>query len=108
MLERVEEDGEETVVWRPAWRFVSTAGVAPDAEIVPIVARWNARLDAELGAEVGRTEVELDSRRATVRTKESNLGDLFADAIRAATGAELASPMAAASAATAPIPPARC
>ena len=42
-LERVTEKGQEVVVWRPAWRYLPTAGVAPDPEIQAIVDRWNAR-----------------------------------------------------------------
>ena len=33
-VDRVKgKDGKESVVWRPAWRYKSTAGVAPDPEI---------------------------------------------------------------------------
>ncbi len=89
-LERVTEQGRETVLWRPAWRFVATAGVAPDPEIQAVVARWNATLDAELAQPVGRTMVELDTRRSTLRAGESNFGDLLADALRGATAADVA------------------
>ena len=39
---------------------------------------------------VGTTAVALDSRRSTVRAAESNFGNLVADAIREAVGAEVA------------------
>jgi 2',3'-cyclic-nucleotide 2'-phosphodiesterase (5'-nucleotidase family) len=74
----------------PAWRYLSTAGVAPDPEIQAVVERYNAELDAELEVPVGTTDVALDSRRATVRSAESNFGNLVADAMREAVGAEIA------------------
>jgi len=74
----------------PAWRYLPTAGVAPDPEIQAVVDRYDAELDEELNVAVGKTTVELDSRRTTVRTTESNFGNLMADAIRAAVGADVA------------------
>jgi 5'-nucleotidase/UDP-sugar diphosphatase len=44
----------------------------------------------ELDVEIGRTAVELDSRVATVRSREAAIGSLFADAIRASTGSDVA------------------
>lgn len=89
-LVRAEEKGKPVVLWRPQWRFLSTAGITPDAEVQAIVARWNGQLDTELAVEVGTTAVDLDSRRDTVRTREAAIGNLIADAIRLATGADLA------------------
>lgn len=84
-------DGKEEVVWRPAgWRYVATAGVEPDPEVAAVVARWEERLGEELSLPVGETAVELDTRRSTVRGGESNFGNLVADAMRAATGADVA------------------
>ena len=89
-VERVMEKDQEIVVWRPTWRYLPTAGVAPDPEIQAVVDRWNATLDKELGEPVGSARVELDTRRITVRTGESNFGALLADALRSATGADVA------------------
>ena len=89
-LERVMERDREVVEVIPAWRYLSTAGVAPDPEIQAVVERYNAELDAELEVPVGTTDVALDSRRATVRSAESNFGNLVADAMREAVGAEVA------------------
>ena len=89
-LERVIERDREVVEVIPAWRYLSTAGVAPDPEIQAVVERYNAELDAELEVPVGTTDVALDSRRATVRSAESNFGNLVADAMREAVGAEVA------------------
>jgi 2',3'-cyclic-nucleotide 2'-phosphodiesterase (5'-nucleotidase family) len=54
------------------------------------VQRFEADLDDRLAAAVGKTSVALDSRRATVRSRESNMGNLIADAMRQATGADIA------------------
>ena len=78
------------VSMRPQWRFLSTAGIAPDAAVEEIVKRFEADLDDRLAAAVGKTAVALDSRRSTVRSRESNIGNLIADAMRQATGADIA------------------
>ena len=64
-VDRVMEKDQEVVVWRPTWRYLATAGVAPDPEIQAVVERWNATLDQELAQPVGSTRVELDTRRGT-------------------------------------------
>jgi 2',3'-cyclic-nucleotide 2'-phosphodiesterase (5'-nucleotidase family) len=89
VVDRVRVKDKEVVAWTPAWRFVPTAGVAPAPEIEAIVAKWERQLDEELGEPVGETSVELDTRRGSVRTSETNFGDLVADALRAATGADV-------------------
>jgi 2',3'-cyclic-nucleotide 2'-phosphodiesterase (5'-nucleotidase family) len=82
--------GPRVKVWPRAWRVVSTAGVAPDPTVAAIVKSHEDKLDESLKVTVGTTGVELDSRRATVRLKESAIGNLFADAIREATKADVA------------------
>jgi 5'-nucleotidase/UDP-sugar diphosphatase len=80
--------GPQVRVWPREWRMVSTAGVAPDPDVAVIVKKHEDRLDAGLKVAVGTTAVELDSRRAAVRLKESAIGNLFADAIREFTRAD--------------------
>lgn len=70
-------------------RLISTAGIAPDPEVAALVKTYEDALDAELDVAVGTTSVELDSRRATVRTRESTMGNLIADAIRERLGADI-------------------
>jgi 5'-nucleotidase / UDP-sugar diphosphatase len=90
-IDRVEEGDEEVVEVVPAsWRYLSTAGVAPDPKIKAVVARYEDQLDQELGVPVGTTTVALDTRRSTVRTAESNFGNLIADALRTELGADVA------------------
>ncbi len=88
--EWVESRGKKTLQVVPAWRLTSTAGVAPDPDIQAIVDRHNAKLDADLDVPVGKTSVVLDSQRASVRTGETNFGNLIADAMRKAVHADIA------------------
>ncbi|MGI9419618.1 MAG: bifunctional metallophosphatase/5'-nucleotidase [Geminicoccaceae bacterium] len=86
---RVTDDDEEVVEVLPTWRYISTAGIAPDAEIKAVVDAYNEDLDKELDVPVGTTNVALDSRRSTVRSEESNMGNLIADATRETLGADV-------------------
>ncbi|MBL6946737.1 MAG: 5'-nucleotidase C-terminal domain-containing protein [Rhodospirillales bacterium] len=88
-LEWYERRGKKRLRVRPAWRMVSTAGVTPDAEVKLLVDKHNAKLDAELNVVIGKTSVELDSRRSSVRTGETNFGSLIADAMMKAVGADV-------------------
>ena len=88
-VEWVERRGKKSLSVLPEWRLVTTAGVAPDPGVQALVDRYDAMLDEELGAVIGKTAVELDSRRASVRTGETNLGNLIAEAMRRGVGAEV-------------------
>jgi 5'-nucleotidase/UDP-sugar diphosphatase len=89
-IDRQEKDGKVTVDWRPHFEIVDSATVTPDAEIAGVVKSYQDKLDTELQVEIGRTETPLDSRRATVRGEEAAIGNLVADAIRAAVGSDVA------------------
>lgn len=85
-----EEDGSREVSFTPSFRAIDTAGITPDAALAEWEAALEARLDEALGTEIGVTETALDTRRATVRGGEAAFGNLVADALRAATGADVA------------------
>ena len=90
-IEKVQtQRGPQVKVWPREWRVISTAGVAPDPAVAAIVKQHEDKLDENLKVTVGTTGVELDSRRATVRLKESAMGNLIADAIRDFTKADVA------------------
>ena len=90
IVDREEADGNVTISWRPEFRIVDTATVEPDPEIAAVVAAYNEALDEALGAVIGGTATALDSRRATVRSQEAAIGNLIADALRAAVDADVA------------------
>ncbi len=85
-----DKDGKRTIDWVPMFRFIDTAAVTPDPEAQALVDELGAKLDESLNVEIGSTATELDSRRNVVRGEESAMGNLIADAIRDATGADIA------------------
>ncbi len=89
MVEIGERDGKRTISWVPSFRFIDTANVTPDPDAQALVDQFNAQLDESLNIEIGTVESELDSRRNVVRAQESAMGNLIADAMRAATGADI-------------------
>lgn len=67
-----------------------TDALRDDPAAGAVIDEWEARLGKELELPVGRTSVPLDGRNTRVRSMETNLGNLLADAIRADVGAEVA------------------
>ncbi len=61
-----------------------------DPVMAALVKSYADKVSKELDVAIGRTDVELDARNATVRAKESNLGNLIADIMRQAVGADVA------------------
>lgn len=89
-VEVEENDGKRRVSWFPAFRFIDTADVTPDPESQALTDKFTADLDATLNVEIGVTETAMDSQRNVVRGEESAMGNLIADAMRTATGADVA------------------
>ena len=85
-----EQDGRREVKWWPQFRIVDTATVTPNPEVAAAVAGFERELSREMDVPLGTTAVELDSRNATVRTREAAIGNLVADAMRDKTQAEVA------------------
>lgn len=87
----VDSSGDRRAVsWFPGFRVIDTATAEPEPKVAEMVAGYEASLSKELDVSLGRTETELDSRNAAVRGGEAAIGNLYADAIRAATGADVA------------------
>lgn len=89
MVDVEEKDGKRSVKWTPMFRFIDTVNVEPDPESQALVDQFQAKLDESLNVEIGTTEGALDSRRNVVRGEESAMGNLIADALKAATGADV-------------------
>ena len=89
-LDEVERRGSMRFIWSPSFRIINTARVTPDGELAAAAEVYLDRLSDELDIEIGTTATELDSRRATIRATEAAIGNLIADALRAATGADVA------------------
>jgi 5'-nucleotidase / UDP-sugar diphosphatase len=67
-----------------------TSALADDPRTADVIKSFENRLSSELEAVVATTRVPLDGVASHLRTSETNLGNVVADAIRAEAGAELA------------------
>ena len=61
-----------------------------DAKIKNSMDALKAKVDSQLSDVIGRTPVALDGAREHVRAGETNLGNLITDAMRSASGAQIA------------------
>jgi 2',3'-cyclic-nucleotide 2'-phosphodiesterase (5'-nucleotidase family) len=84
------QDGKRTMRWSPQFRVIDTATVTPDPEVAAAVAVFEEKLRQEMGVPFGSTAFELDSRNATVRLRESAMGNVIADAMRKSVDADVA------------------
>ncbi len=84
------ENGRRKTAWWPNFRVIDTANVTPDLETLAVVAGFEAELTREMMVALAKTNVEIDSRNATVRSREAIIGDIIADAMRAQTDADVA------------------
>jgi 2',3'-cyclic-nucleotide 2'-phosphodiesterase (5'-nucleotidase family) len=74
-----------------SWTFHEvSARISPDAEVTSLVQRYAQRMSRELDIVIGSTAVGLEARRTPLRTRETNLGNFIADAVRARARAEVA------------------
>lgn len=89
-VDKQTRDGRTSVTWTPQFDIVDSATVTPDPKIAAVVKGYQDQLDSALKVDIGTTGTALDSRRATVRGEEAAIGNLFADAMRAAVGADVA------------------
>ena len=84
------EGAEREVDTDMSFRVIDTADHEPDPEIQAMLDGYEAQLDEELNVEIGTATTALDSRRASVRSAETAMGNLIADAMREAAGADIA------------------
>ena len=74
-----------------SWRFREVSRrVAADPAVEELVRAYAARLDRELDAVVGRTDVALEARTSRVRIQETNVGDFITDLLRERLGSDVA------------------
>jgi 2',3'-cyclic-nucleotide 2'-phosphodiesterase (5'-nucleotidase family) len=85
-----EDNGKRIATWWPNFRVIDTATVTPDAEVAAAVAQFEQALLDKMSEPICTTAVTLDSSTSTVRTRETAIGNLFADAMRAGTRADVA------------------
>jgi 2',3'-cyclic-nucleotide 2'-phosphodiesterase (5'-nucleotidase family) len=87
MEKTITEKGPRVTV-TPSWRMLANRGITPDPQVATRVAEYTARLDSELAQPLGQTQTALDSQRGAVRTRETTMGNLIADALRETLQAE--------------------
>ena len=86
----IRDGDRRRVGWELSFRPISTLGMEQEATVQKRVDDFNAILDEELNVVIGTITAELDSRRASVRSGEATMGNLVADGMRAAVGADIA------------------
>ena len=89
-IEVEQNDGRRSVSWWPNFRLIDSAYVEPSAAAAAKTKEFEDQLAQELDVAIGTTETPLDSRRPTVRGGEAAIGNLIADAMRAAVEADIA------------------
>ncbi len=82
--------GENLTVQNTLLGKADVASVTPDPDVAAAIAQVLAERADVLARVVGRTPVDLNAERAAVRTGGTNFGNLCADALLFATGADAA------------------
>lgn len=72
------------------WKVIPVTSETKEDQEFAVIYRKYEGLLKELSPIVGRSRVPLDARSAENRTRETNVGNLVADAFRRATGADVA------------------
>ena len=67
-----------------------TATTGEDPEVAKLLAGYQQRLGEKMNEPVGAAAGDLDGGKDAMRTRETNLGDLVADVMREASGADVA------------------
>ncbi|AMJ61354.1 bifunctional metallophosphatase/5'-nucleotidase [Bosea sp. PAMC 26642] len=84
------EGAARRVAWTPTFRVNDSRAATPDPDVAAIVKGYETELSKELDIDVAKLAAPLDSRTGVIRTQETAIGNLVADAIRTSTGAQLA------------------
>lgn len=84
------EGAARQVSWTPTFRVNDSRSATPDPDVAAIAKGYESELSKELDVDIATLAAPLDSRTGVIRTQETAIGNLIADAIRSATGAQLA------------------
>jgi 5'-nucleotidase len=85
----LEVDGRSGAVRKLDWTVVPVTSAVPEDPAFAEAMRRYEPIVTELAQRVGRTPVPLDARKKAVRSQETNLGSLIADALREAAGTDV-------------------
>jgi 2',3'-cyclic-nucleotide 2'-phosphodiesterase (5'-nucleotidase family) len=84
------EGRERRATWTPVFRVNDSRAFEPDPDVQRVVAALEAELTRELDVVLGTLTEELDSRTASLRSSETSMGNLIADAIKLSARADIA------------------
>ncbi|MGB6325851.1 MAG: bifunctional UDP-sugar hydrolase/5'-nucleotidase [Methylocella sp.] len=87
---RTRDEASRSLPWWPDFRVVDTAKIHPNPSMLAKVRDYQAGLAKRFDVEIATLAAPLDSRTEAVRSGESAIGDLIADALRKAATAEVA------------------
>ena len=85
----LEVEGKE-ILAHEGFLIPVTADVEKHGGVQSIIDDWNQQLQARLNHVIGTSNIAWDGERASVRTQETNLGNLVADVIRDAVDSDIA------------------
>ena len=74
----------------PSWRMVAVHRIPPDAEVLNLSQSYEDRLKERLGKKIGRLKTSMNSESVYVRSRETAIGNLIADAMRLKVNADIA------------------
>jgi len=90
-LGRLDLEVTDATVTAHRYRLVPvTATTVEDPAVATLVAGYLQQLGDKMNEPVGTATVDLEGGKDAMRTRETNLGDLVADAMREASGADVA------------------
>ncbi len=87
---RTRDEASRSLPWWPDFRVIDTAKTDPDPSMLAKVRDYWAWLAKRFDVEIASLAAPLDSRTEAVRSGESAIGNLIADALRTAATAEVA------------------
>ncbi len=90
-LGRLDLDiSEKKVVQAKARNLPMTEEVVPDPAVHALIEDYAKKLESQTATVIGRSLVTLEGESSVIRTRETNLGNLLADLLRAEFGTEVA------------------
>jgi 2',3'-cyclic-nucleotide 2'-phosphodiesterase (5'-nucleotidase family) len=91
LLGRLDLEIDRGAAAATGYRLIPVDASAPaDARVAALVEGYRLRLDARMSERVATADMPLEGAAADVRSRETNLGNLVADAMREAAGADAA------------------
>lgn len=86
-----DRDGRVSVKVRSdSWGFRPTKSASSDGEVLALTQKYDSELSGALDKPITKLGVKLDSREEFVRSRETAIGNLVADALKSSFGADAA------------------